>query len=131
MISRAIILDNNKILLIHRFNKGREYFVLPGGHIEKNESKEKTLIREIKEETNLDIKIDKYLWTLTNPSDNSNHHFFLVTEFTGDLKLGGPELKKNSKEDTYILEWHNIKDITKLNLVPEILKNKILKIFSN
>ena len=71
MISRALILDNDKVLLIHRFKDGREYFVLPGGHIEDGETEEETLIREIKEETNLDAQIDKHLWTLKNPFDNS------------------------------------------------------------
>ena len=79
MISRALILDNNKILLIHRFKDGREYFVLPGGHIEEGESEEEALIREIKEETNFATQIDKHLWTLKNTFDNSEHHFFLVT----------------------------------------------------
>lgn len=129
MISRALILDNDKVLLIHRFKDGREYFVLPGGHIEDGETEEETLIREIKEETNLDAQIDKHLWTLKNPFDNSEHHFFLVTKFSGNLQLGGPELEKNSEEDKYILEWHNLNEISELNLVPEPLKKKIIENF--
>jgi len=104
MISRALILDNDKILLIHRFKYGREYFVLPGGHIEEGESEEEALIREIKEETNLDARIDKKLWTLKNPLDNSENHFFLVTKFSGNLQLGGPELERNCEEDKHIFE---------------------------
>mgnify|MGYP000140261478 CR=1 FL=1 len=129
MTSRALILEDNKVLLIHRFKDGKEYFVLPGGHIEENESEEEALIREIKEETNLDAQIDKKLWTLKNPFDNSEHHFFLVTKFSGNLQLGGPELKKNSEENKYTLEWHNLTEISELNLVPKPLKKKIIDSF--
>lgn len=129
MTSRALILEDNKVLLIHRFKDGKEYFVLPGGHIEENESEEEALIREIKEETNLDAQIDKKLWTLKNPFDNSEHHFFLVTKFSGNLQLGGPELKKNSEENKYILEWHDLTEISELNLVPKPLKKKIIDSF--
>lgn len=130
MISRALILDNDKVLLIHRFKNGREYFVLPGGHIEDGETEEETLIREIKEETNFEAQIDKYLWTLKNPFDNSVHHFFLVTKFSGNLQLGGPELEKSSEKDKYILEWYNLNEISELNLVPEPLKKKIIENFA-
>lgn len=129
MTSRAIILKENKILLIHRFKNGSEYFVIPGGHIKKTESEKEALIREIKEETNLDIKINKYLWTLKNNFSNLEHVFFLVTEFLGDIKLKGPELEKNCEENKYILEWHDIKNITKLNLIPKSIKKKIVDYF--
>ena len=62
--------------MIHRYNNNQEYYVLPGGHIEKNESEEVALLREIKEETSLDAEIDRKLWTMENPQDNSHHHFF-------------------------------------------------------
>ena len=128
-VSRAVILDDGKILLIHRIKDGREYFVLPGGHVEEGESEEETLIREIKEETSLDICIDKRLWTLKNPSDGSDNHFFLVTSFSGVLALGGPELEKNSEENKYILEWHDLSEIPGLNMVPEPVKMKIVASF--
>jgi ADP-ribose pyrophosphatase YjhB (NUDIX family) len=129
MISRAVIIDRNKILLIHRFNQGKEYFALPGGHSEENESKEETLIREMKEETNLSIIIDKKLWALKNPSDNSMHYFFLVRNFSGKMKLGGEEAEKNSSKNNYILEWHDLDELPKLNLLPGSAKKKIINYF--
>ena len=35
----AIIINDGKILLIHRFRDGKEYWVLPGGGVEQSESK--------------------------------------------------------------------------------------------
>jgi 8-oxo-dGTP diphosphatase len=126
MISRAIILKDNKILLIHRIKNSRVYFVPPGGHIEPNESEEECLIREIKEETNLDAQIDKKLWSIKSTLDNSLQHFFLVTKFSGNLKLNGPEKERNNKNNEYILEWHDIDKLSDLDLVPNPLKEKLL-----
>jgi 8-oxo-dGTP pyrophosphatase MutT (NUDIX family) len=126
MRSRALIIDKEKVLLLHRFKNGKEYFVLPGGHIEENETEEEALIREIKEETNLDIQVDKKLWSLFNQFDDTKYHVFLVTKFSGNLKLGGPELKKGSKDNVFLLEWHDLKNVEKLNFVPKILKTKII-----
>ena len=70
MRAAAIILDRNRILLMHRIKEGKEYYVLPGGTIEKGESPEETVIREIKEETNLDAKIERKLGSVTQEEDS-------------------------------------------------------------
>lgn len=128
MMARAIIIEKNKILLIHRLKNGKEYFVLPGGHIEKKESAEEALVREVKEETNLEVQSCRKLWTLKNPLDNSEQHFFLTTEFSGEIQPGGPESERNSPANKYILEWHNLNDISKLNLAPASLKKKLIRL---
>ena len=50
-------IENNelKFLLVHQ-NNG--HYSFPKGHVEENETEIETAIREIKEETNLDVKID-------------------------------------------------------------------------
>lgn len=124
MRAGAIILDKNtnNILLIHRFFQGREYYVFPGGGVEEGESVEEAAVREIKEETGLDAKIDKKLCEFYNNFDKRMNHFFLVTEFDGKVELGGPEAKRNSVEDKYILEWHKIDDVEKIPLFPAEMK---------
>ena len=62
--SRVIILNQGKILLIHRLKSGQEYYVLPGGSIEKGETPQQAAIREIKEETNLDIYLERLVWKI-------------------------------------------------------------------
>ena len=55
-----IIMDNNKILLQKR--KGSKlwpgYYALPAGHIDKGENQYEALIREAKEELNIEIDLD-------------------------------------------------------------------------
>ena len=55
----AVIQHNNKILLGKRQRDDR--WELPGGKVDDNETPEQCVIREIKEELGIDIKIVKFL----------------------------------------------------------------------
>ena len=65
----AIIRRNDEILLIKEYN---DYWGKPKGHMEKGETEEETAIREIKEETNLDVSINKEKRYLTTYSPRKN-----------------------------------------------------------
>ncbi|MCH7568105.1 MAG: NUDIX hydrolase [Nanoarchaeota archaeon] len=55
LVVTGYIFDKDKLLLIHH-NKLNKWLPV-GGHIEKDETPDEALAREIKEETNLDIEI--------------------------------------------------------------------------
>ena len=59
----GVIYKNNKFLIAQRNLKKAQggLWEFPGGKVENNESKESALIREIKEEFDADIKVDKYI----------------------------------------------------------------------
>lgn len=59
----GIIYKNDKFLIAQRnLNKAQGgLWEFPGGKVEKNETHENALIREIKEEFNADIKVDKFI----------------------------------------------------------------------
>mgnify|MGYP002521737350 CR=1 FL=1 len=86
----AIIIKNNKIFITQRgYGEFKDYWEFPGGKIENGETKEEALIREIKEETNLDIKNIKLCaikeWRF---EDNIRYIGFLykTNKFKGTLK---------------------------------------------
>lgn len=56
--ARGIIIEDNKILLI--FSEKFKDYKLPGGGLEKNENFEQALLREVKEETGLSVKIESF-----------------------------------------------------------------------
>ena len=58
----AAIIQNGKILMVLHRSSIREYWTLPGGGIENNEIPEQTIVREVKEETGLDVKVGKLLF---------------------------------------------------------------------
>lgn len=52
---RAIIIENGKLLVMYRNKFGSEYYTLVGGRVKEGEALEHALVREIKEETGLDV----------------------------------------------------------------------------
>ena len=64
----GIILKGNKILLVKRSGYTKIYphcWACPGGRAESNETAEQNVIREVKEEVNLDFKPTEVLTTAT------------------------------------------------------------------
>lgn len=59
----GIILNDNKVLLAQRKQgKHLEYkWEFPGGKVEDNEEDEEALVRELKEEFNIDVKVENYI----------------------------------------------------------------------
>lgn len=60
--ARAIIIENGKLFTMFRRKLKSdgtivEYYAIPGGGKEENETLEQTIIREIKEELGIDIEI--------------------------------------------------------------------------
>jgi 8-oxo-dGTP pyrophosphatase MutT (NUDIX family) len=122
----ALIIDGKKLLLVHRIKNGSEYYVLPGGSVEVDEDNISALIREVKEETNLDVEIGKELWQIKNSFERRVQHIFLVTEYHGNLEIGSPEKERQSENNKYLLEWHDIEFIKNVTFYPcEIIRNII------
>ncbi|OQX18020.1 MAG: hypothetical protein BWK75_06985 [Candidatus Altiarchaeales archaeon A3] len=64
-----------EILLIQRKNPPFQgNFALPGGFVEYNESVEEACIREAKEETNLDVQIEKLIGVYSKPDRDPRGH---------------------------------------------------------
>lgn len=66
----GVIYKNNKFLIAQRNLKKAQggLWEFPGGKVEKNESYESALMREIKEELNADIEVNEYI-------GESIHHY--------------------------------------------------------
>lgn len=106
-VSAAIIRDKDKILITKRL--GGEFDAMwefPGGKLEKNETKEDALLREIHEELNLKIKIDSYLTTIeyTYESFHLVMHTFFCSIDSGTLTL-------NDHSDFKWVDLSNLDDI--------------------
>lgn len=105
----AIIREGDKILATQRgygeFAGGWEF---PGGKIEKGESKEAALRREILEELQIIIEVDDYLLTVEYdyPSFHLTMHCYFCHVIEGKLNLlehsDGRWLSKNELES---VEW--------------------------
>lgn len=130
----GIIIQNNKLLVFHRFKDGEWYYAFVGGGVEEGETEEEAVIREMKEELSIDIKVDKLLFqqfVSRNRKDiGREHYFYLITEFSGTLELSGPEKERETEDNRYIPIWIPIDELGKYeNLYPKEAKEKIIELF--
>ncbi len=97
--------DKHKVLLVKNHN-GR-YWSFPKGHVEKGETEEQTAIREIKEETGLDVEIIDSFREVSDycPFGKIKKRvvFFMAQTFSTDVKVQKEEI------DSYI--WVDLNDV--------------------
>lgn len=80
----------------------------PGGKIEEGESPEAALVREIKEELDTEISVDKFLHTIEYdyPSFHLSMRCYLCSVISGDLILKEHDAAKWLSKDTLnSVEW--------------------------
>ena len=112
--SRGIVIDNDEVILMYRVKNGNEYYAIPGGHIESNETLEECLIREIREEYNINIDIISFLGKIER--DNNIEYIYNCKWIDGILSLAGEEKEYNNKDNYYEIKRIKIKDIDSINL---------------
>ncbi|MDI6847844.1 MAG: NUDIX hydrolase [Candidatus Bathyarchaeia archaeon] len=112
----AVIICSGKILLEKRKGEpGRGKWSIPGGLVELGESVEQTVIREVKEETNLEVEKPELIDVVDNISVDGNgeitYHFVIVDYF---VKLRGGTLK--AADDAAELRWVAFDDVENYDL---------------
>ncbi len=70
-----VILEKDQIYLIKRKNDPfKDFWALPGGFVEYGERVEEAALREAKEETGMDIKINKLIGVFSDPRRDPRGH---------------------------------------------------------
>ena len=134
----GIVPINGGFAFMHRKNVVRnkdyqEYYTFPGGGLEEGETLEEGVIREIKEEFGINVKVIKRLYELENTKPHMKEYFFLCEYLDGEFGTGDGEEFSNNPEykdsGEYIPEIVKAEDIKKLVLLPLEIKEKFLKDF--
>ena len=105
----AVIKRNDEIFVTQRgYGEFKDGWEFPGGKVEKGETKEEALIREIKEELDTVIKVDSYLDTIEYdyPDFHLSMDCFVCSIVEGHLVLKEHEDSKwIKKEEIDTLNW--------------------------
>jgi len=112
----AVIICNGKILLEKRKSEpGRGKWTVPGGLVELGESAEQTVMREVKEETNLEVDqpelIDVVNSITTDENGKIKYQFVIVDYF---VKLKGGTLE--AADDAAELKWVTFNEVENYDL---------------
>lgn len=100
----------NDVLVLDKVKKyGWEGLTFPGGHVEKVESITESVIREAKEETNLDIENIKYVgmisWYDMDNNDRIVGFLYETDDFSGEL------IKENIEGTLEFIDYEELKNM--------------------
>ena len=93
----GIIIDNNRVFLL-RHNKCKGLFVFPSGKVEEGETEKEALIREMKEELNIDVlECEELFCDVPQWYDridgimHTQEDIFIITKYNGEIINNEPE----------------------------------------
>lgn len=100
----------NDVLVLDKVKKyGWEGLTFPGGHVEKIESISESVIREAKEETNLDVENIRYIgmisWYDMDKNDRIVGFLYETDDFSGEL------IKENVEGTLEFVDYEKLKQM--------------------
>jgi len=127
---RVFIMDSqNRLLLVRHTvaSESTEFWILPGGGLEEDEYSWDAAIREVKEETNLDIRVIDLLYTLEEKTSKGLRctNYFLGEVTGGTIELGqDPEFDENNQvlSDVRFFTKDEINDLCRV--YPPVIKDE-------
>ena len=120
VLGRVVIVEQNHILAV----KKKDYYFLPGGHVEYNEGLKETITRECVEEFSGEVKVTDFMGIIENSFDEGDGtpYHELGFLFKGELtNTNFPEVPKSNEEDL-TCEWLDLGKIDEYNLLPTPIK---------
>jgi 8-oxo-dGTP diphosphatase len=132
--SRAIVIRDEKLLVMHRNKFGTEYYTLPGGNIEVGESPEEALLRELQEETMVKVDSPKFVILEHSGDPYGDQYIFKCNYVSGE-----PQLSPDAEEvainklgrNLYKPMWLSMIDLQTSSFVSEDLKKLVIKYHNN
>lgn len=112
---RVVILDDkNRVLMVCQHHEDRDIWMVPGGGIEDGEDTLHAGIRELLEETGLEIEMGPLLWHVEEVSESRGQRF--VNFFMGRLVGGDMHLGMDPEFDAMHQVLKDVKFMTKEEL---------------
>lgn len=127
----GMIIHNNKILAMH--DQRSPYYYLPGGRVKLGETVEDAVLREIREELEIDAAIVRPLWLnqgfFTEDVSGEQFHeicvYFLMDISHTSLLSKGEQFVLNENNQHHTFEWLSFDRLKDEYFYPIFLKEKI------
>ncbi len=113
-VDAVILYEKNNIILIRRkYPPFQGEYALPGGFVDIGETVEDACIREVEEETNINVKIVKLIGVFSDPKRDPRGHTITIAFLCEPLTKNE---KPKAKDDAAALEIIPISNIASLKL---------------
>jgi len=121
----GVLIENNRLLLVNQKLSNNKNWSLPGGRVEPGETLEQALIREMKEETGLDVELIRMLYVCdVEASGNMVLHItFLTKRIGGEITLPTNEFDENPIHDVRFIPIDELTEYGISKKFVEIIKN--------
>ena len=128
----VVVNDKKEILMVKQHHENRDIWMVPGGGIEEGENSIQASVREVKEETGLDITVTGMAWHMEEVSEARGQRFvnYMVGKVEGgQLNLGmDPELD-DDKQVLREVAFMSKEEIDELeNVFPDFFRDEIWNI---
>jgi ADP-ribose pyrophosphatase YjhB (NUDIX family) len=127
--TRAVVFNkDNELLVEHNIRPEIDYYYLPGGGVSFHEKIEDCLVREVKEETGLEVKAERLLWVRDFIEGFPNLHgieiFFLAT-------ITGGKFKPVHDTEPHEFSFMNVEKLERIRFYPTSFVAKLKKLRDN
>lgn len=125
----GILIKDNKVL-IHRLTSD-DFYAFPGGRVEINESTENTIIREMEEELNLKVNVDRLLWVCEHffTHKKEKYHeicfYYLIQSEDNSILQRGERFNIIEENREFEFKWVKLENLKNEVLYPTFIKDRI------
>ncbi|UCD95992.1 MAG: NUDIX hydrolase [Candidatus Bathyarchaeota archaeon] len=128
--TRAVIFNEvNEILVVHLLTQEANYYYLPGGGVRFHEKIDDCLVREVEEETGLQVKAERLLWVrdfLEGLPDPHGIEIFFLATITGG-KFQPVHDSYSHAENTFT----SVEELERIRFYPTSLISKLKQLRDN
>lgn len=113
----VIVVSGSSILLVEHQKEDWSYWLIPGGGLDFGETVHECAKREMKEETNLDIELDKFLFMSESIAPDGSRHI-LNLFFMGKIRSDSARLRVGDDSRLKSVAFVELEDLDRIEIHP-------------